>query len=62
MVTSSWNLVDNLTEGIQKVRCKDYDCFFEYESVTDNLVKINAYLVLNKIYSNKIDEELKNGI
>ena len=36
--------------------------FFEYESVTDNLVKINAYLVLNKIYSNKIDEELKNGI
>ena len=62
MVTSSWNLVDNLTEGIQKVKCKDYDFFFEYESVTDNLVKINAYLVLNKIYSNKIDEELKNGI
>ena len=33
MVSSLPNLVDNLTEGIHKIKCKDCDCFFEYESV-----------------------------
>ena len=33
------NLVDNLAEGIHKVKCKDCNCFLEYESVNDNLIK-----------------------
>ena len=33
------NLVDNLAEGIHKVKCKDCDCFLEYESVRENLIR-----------------------
>ena len=58
MATSLSNLVDNLTEGIHKIKCKDCDCFLEYESVKDNLIKYKC-LSCNKDYSNKIDEELK---
>ena len=47
METSLSNLVDNLKEGVHKVKCKDCDCFFEYESVKDNL--INVYLVIKTI-------------
>ena len=32
MSTSLSNAVDNITEGIHKIRCKDCDCFLEYES------------------------------
>ena len=32
-------LVDNLTEAIHKIECKDCGCFFEYENVKDNLIK-----------------------
>ena len=39
MVTSLSNLVDNLTEGIHKIKCKDCDCYLEYESFKDNLRK-----------------------
>ena len=56
--TSLSNLVDNLTEGIHKVKCEDCDCFFEYENVKENSVKYKC-LSCNKDYSNKIDEELK---
>ena len=52
------NLVDIVTEEIHKIRCKDCDCFLEYESVKDNLIKYK-YLSSNKDYLNKIDEELK---
>ena len=58
MTTSVLNLVDNLTEGINKTKCKDCDCFLEYESVKDNLTKYKC-LYCNKNYSNKIDKELK---
>ena len=58
MATSLLNLVDNLTEGIHKNKCNEYDCFLEYESVEDNLIKCKC-LSCNKNYSNKIDEELK---
>ena len=58
MATSLSNLVDNLTEGIQKIKCKDCYCFLEYESVKDNLIKYK-YLSCNKDYSNNIDEEIK---
>ena len=50
MASSLWNLVDNLPEGIQKIKCKD---------ANDNLIK-HKCLSRNKNYSKKIDEELKN--
>ena len=52
-------LVDNLAEGIHKIKCKDYNCFLEYKCVNDNLIKYKC-LTRNKNYSNKIDEKLKN--
>ena len=58
MASSLSSLVDNLTEGIHKIKCKDCDCFLEYESAKDNLIKYKC-LSCNKHYSNKIDEELK---
>ena len=58
MATLLSNLVDNLTEGIHKIKCKDCDYFLEYEIVKDNLIKCKC-LSCNKDYSNKIDEELK---
>ena len=58
MAASLSNLVDNLTEGTHKIKCKGRDSFLEYESVKDNLIKYKC-LSCNKDYSNKIDEELK---
>ena len=58
MASSLSNLVDNLTEGIHKIKCKDCDCFLEYESVKDNFIKYKC-LSCNRNYSNKIDTELK---
>ena len=55
MASSSSNLADNLTERIHKIKCKDCDCFLEYESVRDKLIKYKC-LSCNKDYSNKIDE------
>ena len=52
------NLVDNLTEGIHKIKCKDCDFFLEYENVKDSLMKYK-FSACNKGFSNKIDEELK---
>ena len=39
MESSLSNLVDNLTKGIHRIKCKDSNCFLEYESVEDNLMK-----------------------
>ena len=39
MASSSSNLIDNLTEEIHKVKCKDCDYFLGYESVKDYLIK-----------------------
>ena len=58
MVSSLSNHVDNLAEGIHKIRCKDCDSFLEYESVKDNLIKYKC-LSCKKDYSNKLDEKLK---
>ena len=60
MATSLLNLVNNLTEGVHKIKCKDCDCFLEYESVKDNLMKYKC-LSCNKYLSNKLDEELKKS-
>ena len=56
--TSLSNVVDNITEGIHKIKCKDCDCFLEYESFKDTFIKYKC-LSCNKTYSNKIDEEIK---
>ena len=53
MATSLSNLVNNLTEGIRKIKCKDCDCFLEYESVKDNSIKYKC-LSSNKNYSKKL--------
>ena len=46
----SWsNLVDNITDGIDKIK---------YERVNDNFIKYKC-LFCNKIYWNKIDETIK---
>ena len=55
---ASSNLVDNLAERNHKIKFKDCDCFLEYESVSDNLIKYKC-LSCNKDYSNKLDEKLK---
>ena len=33
------NVVDNLAERIDKIECKNCDCFLEFESVKDSLIK-----------------------
>ena len=58
MASSLSDLINNLAEGIHKIECKDCDCFLEYESIKDNLIKYKC-LSCNKNYSNKLDEELK---
>ena len=59
-MASSWsNLVDNLAEEIQKLKCKDCDFFLEYESDKYNLIKYK-WLSWNKDYPNKLYEEFKN--
>ena len=56
--TSLSNLVDDLAEGIHKIKCKDCDSFLDYESVKDNLIKYIC-LSYNKDYANKLNEKLK---
>ena len=58
MACSLTDFIDNLAEGIHKIKYKDCDCFLDYESVKNNFIKYNC-LSCNKDYSNKIDEELK---
>ena len=48
----------NLTEGIHEIKCKDWGCFLEYESVEGNLIK-DKFLSSNKDCSNKLDKALK---
>ena len=42
MASSLSNLVDNIAEGIQIPKCKHCDCFLEYESAKDNLIKFKC--------------------
>ena len=58
MASSLSHLVDNLAEGIHKIKWKDCDCFLEYESVKDNLIKYKC-LSCNNDYSNKLDDPVK---
>ena len=58
MASSLSSFVDNLTEVIQKIKCNYCDCFLEYESVKDNLIKYKC-LSCNKDYLNNLDEKLE---
>ena len=42
MASSSSYLVDNLAEGIHKIKYKGCDCFLEYESVKYNLMRYKS--------------------
>ena len=39
MASSLSSLINNHTEGIHKMKCKDCDCCLEYESVKDDFIK-----------------------
>ena len=39
MTSSLSNYYQYLAEEFYKIKCKDCDCFLEYESVKDNLIK-----------------------
>ena len=58
MAISQSNIINYLTEGICKIKCKDCDCFLQHESVKNNLIKYKG-LSCNENYSSKFDEELK---
>ena len=58
MDSSSSDLVDNLIEGINKIKCKDYGCFLEYKRVKGDLI-IHKCLSYNKCYSKTLNEKLK---
>ena len=58
MYSSSSNLVDNLIEGIHKIKCKYYGCFFEYKRVKGDLI-IHKCLSYNKFYSKTLNEKIK---
>ena len=49
MASSLSSTVDNLAGGFHKIKFKDCDCSLEYESVKDNLIKLNVYLAVNII-------------
>ena len=74
MANSFSNLVNNLSEGIHRFRCKYrrddkkceacrikykyYDCSLEYISFKDDLIECKS-LCCNKIYQHNFDEKLK---
>ena len=76
MANSLSNLVNNLSEGIYRIKCKfghndkkcetcgikfKYcDCFLEYANFKDDLIEYGC-LRCNKKYQNKFDEKLKEG-
>ena len=60
MAISLSNLVDNLAEGIHKIKCKDCNCFLEYESAKGDLIKYKC-LSCNKYYLKKLDEIYKKN-
>ena len=54
MASSLSNPVDNFAEGIHKIKCKDCNCFLEYEKVKDYLIKCKCFSC-NKDYSKELD-------
>ena len=60
MASSLPNLVDNLVEGIHKIKWKVCNFFLEYESAKENLIK-HKRLSYNKDYSKKLDKKSKEN-
>ena len=58
LASSLSNVADNFARRIHKTKLKDYNCFFQYESVNENLVNYKFWSC-NKNYSKKINENLK---
>ena len=52
IASSLSSLVDNLVEGIHKIKCKACDCFLECESVEEKLIKYKCTFC-NKDYSKR---------
>ena len=50
MSNSLSSLVDNFADGIYKIKCKDYDCFLEYENVEDNSIKYKCLSCKNRLW------------
>ena len=59
MASSLSNLVDNLEQGIHKIKCKD--CVFFLKSVKGNLRKYKCSSC-NRHYSNKLDKKKKMNL
>ena len=73
MASSLSNLVNNLSEGIHRIKCKFghddkkcetcginhkyYICFLEYANFKDNLIEYKC-LCFNKNYQHMLDEKL----
>ena len=53
MASSLSNLVDNLLEGIRKIKCKDCGCSLEFKRVEGNLI-IYEGLSCNEFYSKRL--------
>ena len=58
VATSLSNLVDNLSGRIDKLKCKNCDCFLEYKNFKSNLTEYNCSFC-NKDFSIGLDRELK---
>ena len=52
------NLVDNLTEGIHKIKSRACGCSLEFESANNSLIRCKC-LSSDKSYSKKLNEEIK---
>ena len=74
MTSSLWNLDNNQSEGIHRIKCKlgyddkkcgtfvikykYYNCFLEYKIFKDDLIEYKCFRC-NKNYQNNFDEKLK---
>ena len=74
MTSSLSNLVNNLSEGLHRIKCKlehnnkkcetcgckykHCDCFLEYTNFKDDLIEYKC-LIWNKMYQRKFNEKLK---
>ena len=56
MANSLSIFLDNLAEGINKIKCKYCHCFLEYESVKDSFIKSKC-LSYNKDYWEKLNKD-----
>ena len=48
------NLIDSFAEGILKINWKWHDCFLEYESVKENLIKYKYLTWIIEIFRKKM--------